>query len=188
MFNRYTNAVDNCVREGTVDKVFPERHSARVTFEDRGGLVSAELPILTTFASKNKAYNLVDVGERVVCLCVSNDLTSGGGYIIGSLYSGWETPKVADQDIAQIDFSDGAYFTYNRRTSTFHMHFADGSTLTHDGKKGDLSMDMKGNIEIKGSGWLKVDIDKRIDINGGNNINITASGDIIERGSNIRLN
>ena len=56
MFNRFTNAVNNCVREGTVDKVYPERHSARVTFEDRDDLVSAEIPVLCTYASKNKSF------------------------------------------------------------------------------------------------------------------------------------
>lgn len=188
MFNRYTNAVNNFVREGTVDKVYPSRHSARVTFEDRGNLVSAEIPVLTTFASKNKAYNLPDVGERVVVLQTSNDPTSGSGYIIGSLYAGWELPVVNDQDVTQINFKDGAYMTYNRRNSTFHMHFADGSTITHNGKKGDLTMEMNGNIQITGHGWCKIDIDKRVDINGGDNIWIKARGDIIEQGSNIRLN
>lgn len=188
MFNRYTNAVNNCVREGTVSAVYPQRHSARVTFEDRDGLVSSELPILTNFAHKNKAFNMVDVGDRVVCLCVSNDLTSGGGYIIGAIFSGWDLPVVNDQDVTQVNFSDGAYFTYNRRTHVFQFKSAEGSTFTHNGANGDLTIENNGNIKISGHGWLKMDIDKRIDINGGDNIWIRASGDIIEKGSNIRLN
>lgn len=181
------NTVENCVREGTVSEVYPSRHSARVTFEDREGLVSAELPILTTFASKNKSYALPDVGERVVVLSVSNDPTSGSGYIIGSLYF-TDRPALNDQDVTQVRFADSATVTYNRRDSRFEVKFADGSTITHDGKKGDLTMNINGNITITGERRLKIDIKDRIDITGGGDIWITASGDIIEQGSNIRLN
>ena len=46
-------ATEKILRRGIVSAVYPERHSARVTFEDEDNLVSAELPVLTTFASKN---------------------------------------------------------------------------------------------------------------------------------------
>lgn len=165
MFDEFStgtvNKVDNIVREGTVSEVYPARHSARVTFEDRAGMVSAEIPVLTTFASANKSYGLPDVGERVVCLCTSNDHVSGGGYVIGSLYSGAGRPAVNDQDVAQVRFADGSTVTYNRRENS-------------------LVINVKGRLEIN--------VDGRIDIKAGENIHMNADGDIVERGSTIRLN
>lgn len=156
-----SNKVHNIVREGTVSEVYPSRHSARVTFEDRAGMVSAEIPVLTTFASANKSYALPDVGERVVCLCTSNDHVSGGGYIIGSLYCGYGRPAVNDQDISQVKFADGSTVTYNRRESS-------------------MVINVKGRLEIKA--------DDRIDIKAGENIYMNADGDIVEKGNTIRLN
>ena len=102
------------VREGRVSVVYPERHSARVEFEDKGNLVSAELPVLTTWAFDNKAYALPDVGETVVCLFASNADQTGTGWIIGSRFHDKSTPNANSQDVARIDFKDGTFLEYDR--------------------------------------------------------------------------
>ena len=78
--NAISNQLKNIVREGIVSVVYPERHSCRTTFPDRDNLVSAELPVLTCAAFENQAYGLPCVGERVVCLMISNDSQGHGGY------------------------------------------------------------------------------------------------------------
>lgn len=200
-------------REGKVTEVFPERHSCRVTFEDRDNLVSAELPILTLTAGENKIYWLPDIDERVVVLSASNDFTGGGGYVLGSLYTGDEKPLENNQNVyalkmsdnfevkyereqhnfqmtfndgtkifyengesdheMNIKFSDGCEISYSYGSGAdFLMKFADGSTIEHDGQRGDLDMKIKGEINITAAG----------------EINIESSQDVNVKGANIHLN
>lgn len=103
------------VKEGIISEVYPERHSARVTFEDKADLVSAELPIMTKWAQENKAYALPDVGETVICLFATNDGTSGEGWIIGSRFHEKSKPNAKSQDVSRIDFQDGTFIEYDRK-------------------------------------------------------------------------
>ena len=200
-------------REGKVTEVFPERHSCKVTFEDRDNLVSAELPILTLTAGQNKSYRLPDIDERVAVLSASNDFTGGGGYVLGSLYTGDEKPLENNQNVYalkmsdnfevkyereqhnfqmtfndgtkiiyendesnhefQIQFSDGCEINYSYGNGAdFTLKFADGSTIEHDGKRGDLDFNIKGEINIQAMG----------------EINIQSSQDVNVKGTNIHLN
>lgn len=172
----------NFSREGVVSAVFPERHSARVTFEDRGGLVSAELPVLTLFAYKNKSYALPDVGERVVVLAAANDVTSGSGYIIGSLYTGNNLPQPAEtgENITRLEFADKAFISYDRKKHLLTLHFQDDSTITHDAETGELSINCKGDILING--------EKELNVETKGEINAESKQDINLNGANIRLN
>lgn len=104
------------VREGKVTACYPEEHVCRVEFEDKGGLVSDKLPILTTWALDNKMYHMPDVGEKVVCLFASNADQTGTGWIIGSRFHDNSPPNANDQDITRTDFKDGTWIQYNRRT------------------------------------------------------------------------
>ena len=109
------------VKEGIVSDVFPERHSARVTFEDKDDVVSAELPVLCLFALKNKAYALPDVGDSVVCIFATNDGTTGDGWILGSRDRDDATPKVSSIDKSRLDFEDGTYIEYDRKSHELNV-------------------------------------------------------------------
>lgn len=102
------------VKEGVVSVVYPERHTARIEFEDKDGMLSAELPVLTSWAFDNKSYALPDVGEKVICLFMTNADMTGTGIIIGSRYHDKSTPAVASQDKARLDFKDGTFIEYDR--------------------------------------------------------------------------
>lgn len=102
------------VREGKISAVFPERHTVRVEFEDKGNLVSDELPVLTTWALDNKMFHMPDVGETVVCLFASNADNTGTGWVIGSRFHDKSTPNANKQDITRIDFKDGTFLQYDR--------------------------------------------------------------------------
>lgn len=119
------------VKEGIISEVYPERHSARVTFEDKDNVVSAELPIITTWALENKFYALPDVGETVLCVFATNDGTSGEGWIIGSRFHEKSVPNANSQDVARINFKDGTFIEYDR-------------------KKHSLTIECTGDITIKG--------------------------------------
>lgn len=102
------------VKEGVVTACFPERHTCRIEFEDKDGLVSDELPVLTPWAFDNKSYAMPDVGETVVCLFASNADTTGTGWIIGSRFHDKSKPNANSQDVARIDFKDGTFIEYDR--------------------------------------------------------------------------
>lgn len=183
------NRMNNISREGTVSAVFPERHSARVTFEDRDNLVSAELPVLTPFASKNKSFAMPDVGERVVVLMAANDQTSGGGWIIGSLYTAQNLPSPeTGENITRLEFADKTFISYDRKSHLFTLQFSDETSITHDGETGELSINCKGDIIINGEKQLDITIKDRINVDGKDEINVDARDDINMNGANIRLN
>lgn len=126
----------NLIRYGKVSAVIPERCAVRVVFDDKDGLVSAELPVLQSSCLNNKFYNLPDVNDSVVCLMAPND-ENGGGFVLGAFYHEKNTPPAQVQDISLIKFGDGTEIKYNRGT---HL----------------LEINCVGDVKIKG---------KRIDLN-----------------------
>ena len=102
------------IKEGVVTATYPTRHTLRVEFEDKDGLISDELPVLTTWALDNKMYHLPDVGETVICLFASNADQTGTGWVIGSRFHDKSTPNANSQDKTRIDFKDGTFIEYDR--------------------------------------------------------------------------
>ncbi len=111
----------NVVRRGIISAIYPERHSARVTFEDKDEVVSAELPILTTYASKNNLYHLPDIGETVYCIFEDNDAQEGDGVIIGSIYNDENSPKISSLDKWRVDFDGGSFIEFDRSTGNLEI-------------------------------------------------------------------
>lgn len=103
----------NFLREGVVTAVYAERCSARVEFQDKDSMVSAELPILQPAGARNKFFFLVDVGDSVVCLFAPNS-DDGTGFIIGSRYHDNCPPPATGQNVSMIRFDDGTFLRYDR--------------------------------------------------------------------------
>lgn len=136
------------VKEGIVSEVYPERHSARVTFEDKADLVSAELPIMTLCAQDNKFYSMPDVGETVICLFATNDGTSGEGWIIGSRFHDKSVPNAKKQDVTRIDFKDGTNIEYDRKSHAMKIECKGTLEITCDR---EIKIMSKSNVIIKGA-------------------------------------
>lgn len=126
----------NLIRFGKVSAVIAERCAVRVVFDDRDGLVSAELPVLQSSCLNNQFYNLPDVNDSIVCLMAPND-PNGGGFVLGSFYHEKNLPPAQSSDISLIKFGDGTEIKYDRAE---HL----------------LEINCVGNIKING---------KRIDLN-----------------------
>ena len=118
------------IREGVVSVVYPERCSCRVTFPDRDNLVSAELPILQPAGARNKHYNLVDVGDSVICIMPQN-ARDGTGFVIGSRYDDSNNPPADNQNVSMLKFPDGTSIRYDRGSH-------------------DLFLDCVGDIHLSG--------------------------------------
>ena len=130
---------EKIVRRGIVSAVYPERHTARVTFPDEDDLVSAELPILTTFAFINKFFHVPDVGEHVYVLYEQNDSGEGDGVILGSIFSDQDPPNAASQDKIRMDFGDGSFFEFDRSRGDFDIKCT-----------GNLNINCTGNVTVNG--------------------------------------
>ena len=203
--NNLQTQTANLIREGVVSEVLYDKHACRVTFPDKNNLVSAELPVLTGAAFKNKSYNLPDIGERVVVLMAGNAGTSGAGYVVGGLYTGENPPSETANNYA-LKFSDEAEVRYKRadksdKTSAFKMTFADKTEMLYEcgGKQFEFCLKFSDGCQISYNNNAEFEIkfkdgatithargDLEIDVKG--EINITASGDVNIKGANIHLN
>ena len=126
------NQIKNLIRIGTVSAVNGALCSARVAFEDKDNMVSAELPIITIGSRQTKAYWLPEVGTQVLCIFQPNASGSGisKGFIIGAFYSTQDAPVESDASVRSITFADGSFIRY---------------------KDGDIEINAKGKLVLKGS-------------------------------------
>lgn len=139
--NELGQKVNSLVREGEITQIYPERMTARVTFDDRDDNVSAELSILTQGSSKNKSYFNFSVGDQVVCLFAPNDETSGTGWILGSTFNDVDkVPENVDENTRRTEYADGTFISYNSKTHEMEI-----------GCKGTLKIKCEGNIYINGA-------------------------------------
>ena len=122
--------IKSLVRFGKISSVDPTKATARVVFDDRDGLVSAELFVLQPSCMNNQFYSLPDVNDSVVCLMFPND-EHGGGVVLGSFFTEKNLPPAQNQDIGMIKFSDDSYIQFDR-------------------SKGELRVNCKGKIFING--------------------------------------
>lgn len=124
------------IRYGKVSAVYPERATARVVYDDKENLVSAEMPILQPACLQSRFYSLPKVGDNVVTLSYPNG-EDGAGVIIGSFYSEVNKPPTTDGNKIMLNISDKLIIEFDESTS-------------------ELKIDCKGRIKING---------KRVEIN-----------------------
>ena len=110
------------VRVGKVSSLYPERNTAKVTFEDKDSNVSQELNILNRGAARNKDYWMPDVEDEVVCLFAMNDKNLSTGWIVGAHFSEKHPPQAKSADVMRLDFADGGYVEYDRAKSSMEIH------------------------------------------------------------------
>lgn len=169
--------VSQIVREGTVSAVFAERHTVKVVFEDRDGLTSAELPVLTLCAANNKFYSLPDVGTTVVCLLAGNSAQTGTGFVIGSRFHDKSEPNADSIDKTKLDFSDGTSIEYDRSSHEL--------TIKCEGK---ITIEAKDDITVKSDKKITFDAKDEIVFSGQKGYTLTATENVILKGEKILLN
>lgn len=126
------NQIKNLIRIGTVSAVNGASCSARVAFEDKDNMVSAELPIITIGSRQTKAYWLPEVGTQVLCIFQPNASGSGisKGFVIGAFYSLADMPVESNPNVRSITFADGSFIRY---------------------KDGDIEINAKGKLVLRGA-------------------------------------
>lgn len=129
----------NIIRVGLVSSINPVDCKARVVFQDRGDLVSYELPVLQLNTYKNKDYWMPDPGEQVVCIFLPSG--NAQGYIIGSVYSKKDKPPVTDENKRHIKFDDGTVIEYDRKTHILKIEIVEN---------GPINIIAPGNVNVIG--------------------------------------
>lgn len=123
-----SSKVNNLFRIGTVTSLKPDCALARVVFEDRDNMESADLPVIVRNTLSNKDYWMPDVGEKVLCLFLPLGLEQG--FIIGSYYVQGNIPAANDGNKRAVEFEDGTRVEYDRSAHKLQIDIpADGGQV-----------------------------------------------------------
>lgn len=152
--SRKEPTVNDVIRVGRISAVFPERGTATVTFPDRGGLVSKEIPIGQPNTLLNKDYVLPDPGEHVVCAFFGNGLSEG--VVLCSIYDAKNVPATNDPDKRTVLFPDGTRLEYDRKTHKLSGRVA-----------GDVDIEVEGDAEIEAAGAVRIVAAQGVEITAG---------------------
>ena len=133
------------IREGEISSVNETLMSARVTFEDREGLTSAELPVIGRGSSSTAGdYWLPTVGDRAICLMAANDDQAGSGWILGTRYSEKDPP--IKQGGRRLTFANGSAVEFDDKDLNITVAGNMNINIT-----GDVSITAGGTAYVKGS-------------------------------------
>lgn len=119
----------NVVREGTVAEVDTAGYRLRVDYDtDKDGnpVLTAPIPWLTGRAGPDSDWWAPEVGEQVVLLAPSGELTQA--LALPALYSDAHSAPSDDADKRVVKHADGALFEYDRANHRYAI------TLPEDGE------------------------------------------------------
>jgi len=118
----------DAIRVGIVSSIDPENCTAQVTFEDRDGIVSGDLPIMVPLTLTDQVYFMPAVGERVRVLF--DPEAPSTGVILGSYYADTRLPPIADENKVYIRFSDGGHLEYDKEASILTINVPGSVNIT----------------------------------------------------------
>lgn len=152
-------------RFGYVSAYDAKRHMARIQFPDKGGLVSAWIPVAVSNSKKNRDEYHLDVGEHVYCNMMGNGLESG--VVLCAVYDDKNKPPAGDGDIRKTTFDDGTEILYDRKNKCLKIEC-----------EGDIEIHAKGHIKLISDDNIEVHADETISNSANERIEMTASSDI----------
>lgn len=119
---------------GRVTAIYPERATARVLFEDKGGevIVSRELPLVGRGSMRVMDYWIPSIDELVVCVFVEGGAKQG--YILGSIFNDIDKVPVNSASVRHVEFEDGAFVQYDARTQNMTIQLVGTGTLDIRGR------------------------------------------------------
>lgn len=118
-------------RYGRVSTINPSRCRATVEFEDKDGIVSAELMILQRDTFADKDFLTLKPGTRVFCEFLGNGYETG--HIVGAKYDEKNPPPTDDPNRRGTLFEDGAFWFYDREKHIFQFKDSYGSYILFQG-------------------------------------------------------
>jgi phage baseplate assembly protein gpV len=142
---------------GKVSSINYPAGAVRVTFEDKDGIVSDELPMIA------HEYEMPKVGDEVLCLFFGNSISSG--VCLGRYFF---------DDFPPVESGPNVYFKHYLKSGEEAFTRYDSNTKTLTIKAENIVLD--GNVTVTGN----------LQVNGSINVNdsINATGSIIDGGGN----
>ena len=112
----------NVIREGTVAEVDTANYRLRVEYDaddDGNPILTAPIPWLTCRAGEDRTWWAPEIGEQVVLLAPSGELTQA--LALPALYSDENPAPGDDADKRIAKHSDGALFEYDRANHRYRI-------------------------------------------------------------------
>ncbi|WP_273757210.1 phage baseplate assembly protein V [Bartonella sp. MM73XJBT] len=194
--------VANMVVVGKISHV--DHKNARYRIKS-GNLVSDWIPDTQARAGKTCSYEGRDVGEQVVVISSSGDLSQG--VIVGSIHT--DANQAADKgNIHKTLYPDGTTIEYDDKQNSyvlnltsggkFNLTISDGVSIKGDGGKleltapegikivseSDINLNAKGDISLKAGGGVSLNSNDSLSLHSGNNISIHSNG-LKHNGTNV---
>jgi phage baseplate assembly protein gpV len=129
------NLLKNLIRIGTVSSINYNAGKVKVSFSDKDGIVSDELPMLSF------EYNMPAVNDSVLCVFLGNGLQSG--FCLGKFYSSKNHPPDAGNNIYFKDILGEASIEYNKTTKTL--------TISAENIVFNGDVDINGVLQVDGN-------------------------------------
>ncbi|AGF74829.1 phage baseplate assembly protein V [Bartonella australis AUST/NH1] len=194
--------VANMVMVGKISHV--DHKNARYRVKS-GNLISDWIPDTQARAGKTRSYEGRDVGEQVIVVSSSGDLSQG--VIVGSIHT--DSNQAADRgNIHQTIYPDGSTVAYDdeqniyaltiKSGGKFILTISDGVSIKGDGTRlelrapegikliseSDLNLNAKGDIALKAGGEISLTSSDSISLHSGNDTSIHSSG-LKHNGTNV---
>lgn len=146
----------NLIRFGTIAQA--DYIAAKVRVQ-AGDILTGWLPWLSQRAGGNKSWHAPEIGEQVIILSPSGELSQG--VVLASLFQALMPPPVNTPEKHHTVYIDGAVLEYDRNTHHLSALLPDGATvqLTSTGGitlAGDIHL--TGNITLTGTVTASVDV------------------------------
>ncbi|MHC1791777.1 phage baseplate assembly protein V [Solidesulfovibrio sp.] len=164
--------IRHAFRVGTVVSTNPAAGTARVQLADADGLVSFDLPVMQRQTLKNKDYAMPDAGEHVLCTFLPFGVEQG--FVLGSIYSTADVTPVADPDKRHVEFEDGTWLQYDRKTHSLSGVIKSGSVRLLI--EGAAQIEARRGAVVKSDGVIQVDAGDHAEIRSRNPLQFWTPG------------
>ena len=177
----------DAIRAGIVSSIDPDKGTAKVTFEDRNGIVSRDLPLNFAKALHDYDYCMPDVGERVRCFF--DPEAPSRGYILGSFPADTREPPIKNKDKRYTLFKDGTLIEYDRALHKLTIKIPSGGAKSINiFAESDIDITTNGKINIKAAKDINVETAENINITAAKTLNVkTAEQITVDSGSSIDI-
>ncbi|MET3560668.1 phage baseplate assembly protein V [Bartonella japonica] len=178
--------VANMVVVGKISHV--DHKNARYRIKS-GNLISDWIPDTQARAGKTCSYEGRDVGEQVVVISSSGDLSQG--VIVGSIHT--DANQAADKgSIHRIIYPDGTTLEYDDEQNTYGIHIKSGGKfiltisdgVSLKGEGGRLEVTAPDGIKVVSESDLSLSADGSISLKAGGGISLHSSG-LTHNGTNV---
>jgi phage baseplate assembly protein V len=181
----------NVVRVGVVASVDLPNARCRVTI---GDLQTAPLPFITCKAGEDRTWHPPEVGEQVIVLAPSGELTAG--FVLGGVYTTSHPAPSTSPEVAKMLFKDGSSATYDRALHTLTLDLPTSGSSLSVTVNGNVTLSATGNALVEADGNATVSAGAVARIEAGTQIQmvapavsitstVTVSGDVVASGKSL---